>query len=107
MIDKNERKRKYLLQYGALLILHLAIQKAQGWAIEAAGPGGLSDGAMRLLALPAAAPMLIGFWITFQNERIHILIRWWLKFLFAALVVMLVMMMLGLGRVSINGWSIV
>ena len=107
MIDKNERKKKYLLQYGSLLILHLAIQKAQGWAIEAAGAGGLSDWAMRLLALPAAVPMLLAFWITFRNERIHILIRWWLKFLFAALVVMLVMMILGLGRVSINGWSII
>lgn len=41
MIDKNERKKKYLLQYGSLLLLHLAIQKAQGGAIEAAGAGGL------------------------------------------------------------------
>ena len=105
MLGKDDRKKKYLLQYGSLFILHMAIQKVQGWAIEAAGPDGLSDWAMRLLVLPAAVPLLLAFWITFQNERVHFLIRWWLKFLFAALLIMLVMMMLGFGRVRMNGWS--
>ena len=58
---QNERKRQ-LLQYGALLMLHPAIQRVQG------GAG----------------------WF-------HILIRWQLQCLFAALP----------GRVSINGWSII
>lgn len=95
------------MQYGSLLILHLAIQTVLNRTVEAAGPDGLSDWAMRLLAVPTAVPVLIAFWITFQNERVHILIRWWLKFLFAALVVMLALMMMGFGRVWVSGWSII
>lgn len=107
MIDKNERKKKYLLQYGSLLVLHLAIQTVLNRTVEAAGSGGLSEWAMRWLTLPAAIPLLIGLWITFQNERVHILIRWWLKFMFAALLVMLALMMMGFGRVWVSGWSII
>ena len=107
MIGKEDRKKKYLLQYGSLLILHLVIQKILMRTVQSAGAEGLTDWAMRWLAIPAAVPLLIGFWITFQNERIHILIRWWLKLLFAALASMLVLMMLGFGRVSISGWSII
>ena len=99
MIDKNERKKKYLLQYGSLLILHVVIIAIFKWAVRLED---MPEWAIRLMYIPGYVPFETALYITFRNERVPKLIRDWCRRIFAMVIILLVVMQTGIGSITIR-----
>lgn len=90
------------MKYAALIGLHMALQFIAGQAAGAAGPAGLPEWAVRIMIVPLSVPMLLAFYITFQNERIHFLIRWYFRFMAIVLLAVLAATLMGFGEVMLS-----
>ena len=99
MIGKEDRKKKYLLQYGSLLILHLIISAIFKWAVRLEG---MPEWVIRLMFIPGYVPFETALYITFRNERVPKMIRDWCRRIFVLVIILLVVMQTGIGSITIR-----